>query len=247
MRIIGIIPARYASTRFPGKPLVDIDGKSMIHRVYDRASACEALDEVWVATDDDRIAEKVEDFGGKSVMTLPSHESGTERCLEALQKIGGDVDAVINIQGDEPFIAPEQIASLAELIRRDEVEIATLVKRIEATDELLNPNKVKVVLGASNQALYFSRSPIPYYRDGDIKEWIDAHDFYRHLGLYAYRASTLHEIVHYEAGVLERAEKLEQLRWLERGKKIHCGITKHESPAIDTPEDLKALDPRQFI
>lgn len=241
MRIIGIIPARYASTRFPGKPLVDILGKSMIRRVYEQASACASISDVWVATDDERIADHVHSFGGNCVITLPSHDSGTSRCHEALGKIDASAEAVINIQGDEPFIAPEQIEQLANLISKEQVEIATLVKRIEDPALLLDPNKVKVVMDAQMRALYFSRSPIPFMRDGKINEWIEKHDYYKHLGLYAYRSETLRELVHLEEGVLEHTERLEQLRWLERGKSIHCGITKFESPAVDTPDDLARI------
>lgn len=241
MHIVGIIPARYQSSRFPGKPLVDIDGKSMIQHVYERASECSSLREVVVATDDDRIFNHVQGFGGKVIMTLPDHESGTERCHEAAEKMDITPDAVINIQGDEPFVASEQIDQLAQLIQKEGTEIATLVKRIDQTDDLLNPNKVKVVMNANNLAMYFSRSPIPHMREMKITEWIAKHDFYKHLGLYAYRTDVLREITHYESGILEQVEKLEQLRWLERGKSILCGITKQESFAIDTPEDLERL------
>lgn len=241
MRISGIIPARYNSSRFPGKPLVDINGKSMIQHVYERASACAALQDVVVATDDDRIYNHVQAFGGQVIMTLPNHESGTERCHEAAEKLDSKADAVINIQGDEPFIASEQIEQLAALIQKDETEIATLVKKIDHPDDLLNPNKVKVVMDANNHALYFSRSPIPHMRETMITEWLSKHDYYKHLGLYAYRTDVLREITHFEAGILEQVEKLEQLRWLEKGKSILCGITKKESLAIDTPEDLERL------
>ena len=241
MRIIGIIPARYASTRFPGKPLADILGKSMIQRVYEQALSCSSINEVWVATDDERIAVHVNEFGGKSIMTLPSHDSGTERCHEAFEKIDASAEAVINIQGDEPFVSPDQLDQLAQLIAKEEVEIATLVKRIEDPEVLLDPNKVKVGMGSQMQALYFSRSPIPYMRESKIQDWVNSHDYYKHLGLYAYRTEVLREIVHLEEGVLEQSEKLEQLRWLERGKSIYCGITKYESPAVDTPDDLAKI------
>ncbi len=241
MDIVGIIPARYGSSRFPGKPLAEINGKSMIRRVYEQAIRASELKEVWVATDDERIFDHVTAFGGKVKMTLDTHESGTDRCHEAASTLGHRPDAVVNIQGDEPYIKPEQISELCQLISRDEVQIATLVKRIETADVLLNPNKVKVVLDASNRALYFSRSAIPYFRGVQATEWMTHHDYYKHIGLYGYRIDTLRELVHMEISALEQAESLEQLRWLERGKTIHCAITRYESPAVDTPEDLEAL------
>lgn len=241
MKIIGIIPARYASTRFPGKPLVDIGGKSMIRRVYDRACLAASLSEVWVATDDERIFDHVQGFGGQVMMTLPSHATGTERCQEAVERLGGDAEAVVNIQGDEPFIHPEQVEALCALLLRQEVSIATLVKRIEDTATLLNPAKVKVVLDAANRALYFSRSAVPYFRDALATEWVSHHDYYKHVGIYGYKTNVLRELVHLETGALEQAESLEQLRWLERGRSIYCAITRYESPAVDTPEDLEGL------
>lgn len=241
MRIVGVIPARYGSTRFPGKPLVSINGKSMIRRVFERASRARGLDELWVATDDERIAEHVRSFGGEVMLTRDTHESGTERCHEVSSRLASPADAILNIQGDEPYIYPEQIEALCALIAEEGVEIATLVKRIESTEVLLNPNKVKAVLNARNEALYFSRSPIPFYRGLSAAEWIAQHDYYKHIGLYAYRAEVLNELVHLEAGALEQAEALEQLRWLERGKRIFCAITRYESPAVDTPADLEAL------
>lgn len=241
MRIVGIIPARFASSRYPGKPLIDILGKTMIQRVYEQALACPELSAVYVATDDERIYDHVASFGGKVVMTLPTHESGTERCHEAVQKMEESFDAVINIQGDEPYIEVQQLEQLIELIRKPECDIATLVKRIDKAEELLNPNKVKVVMDTRNRALYFSRSTIPHLRDLHISKWLTSHDFYKHLGLYAYKTEVLREIIHLEHGVLEQSEKLEQLRWLAHGKTIHCGITKLEAFAIDTPQDLQAL------
>jgi 3-deoxy-manno-octulosonate cytidylyltransferase (CMP-KDO synthetase) len=241
MQLVGIIPARYQSSRFPGKPLVDIFGKSMVQRVYERACEAKELDEVWVATDDARIVEHVERFGGRAMLTLESHTSGTERCHEASALLNRNADAIINIQGDEPYIHPGQISELCRLIRREDVHIATLVKRIEDPANLLNPNKVKVVLDQANRALYFSRSAIPFYRDLAVTDWLKRHDYYKHIGLYGYKTKCLQEIVHLAPSALERAESLEQLRWLEHGKRIHCGITRHESPAIDTPEDLQAL------
>jgi 3-deoxy-manno-octulosonate cytidylyltransferase (CMP-KDO synthetase) len=242
MRIAGIIPARYGSTRFPGKPLAMIHGVSMIERVYQQAVQAQYLTEVVVATDDARIFDHVKGFGGMVVMTLPDHASGTERCHEAASKLAFQPDAVVNIQGDEPYIKPAQIDEVCALIARDEVQIATLVKRIEDVDALLNPNKVKAVLDAQNKALYFSRSPIPFLRDLPVTAWLGKHDFYKHIGLYAYKTDVLRELVHFESSALERAESLEQLRWIERGRSIYCGITRYESPSVDAPEDITALD-----
>ncbi|MDP4828063.1 MAG: 3-deoxy-manno-octulosonate cytidylyltransferase [Flavobacteriales bacterium] len=241
MRILGIIPARFASTRFPGKPLAMIHGKAMIQRVYEQALKAEELAEVWVATDDDRIAEFVAGFGGNVVTTLPDHITGTERCHEALQKIGL-ADAVVNIQGDEPYIAPAQINEVARLLQKAHVEIATVVKRIEDAALLLDPNKVKVVMGKNNRALYFSRSAIPFYRGESLNDWVLKHDFYKHIGLYGYKADALRQIVHFEPTALEIAESLEQLRWLENGKEIHCVISSYESMSVDTLSDLEEIE-----
>ncbi len=241
MRILGVIPARYASSRFPGKPLAEIHGKSMIRRVYERAVSSEVFAAVVVATDDPRIYDHVSAFGGEVLMTLPSHESGTERCLEALQKMQAPFDAVVNIQGDEPYIHPEQLQEISAIIERPDVEIATLVKRIHDADTILNPNRVKVVMNDRNEALYFSRSPIPYAREQNIENWLGPHDYYKHIGLYAYKTETLIEIVHMEPGILEQTERLEQLRWLERGKRIVCGFTRHDSFGVDTPDDLQLI------
>lgn len=240
MHITGIIPARFASTRFPGKPLATIHGKPMIQRVYERALQASELSEVWVATDDERIAEAVRGFGGKVVLTLPHHETGTERCHEALVKIGQS-DAVINIQGDEPYIAPEQINEVARLIQKEGVDIATAVKRIDDPGVLLDPNKVKVVMGKHNKALYFSRSAIPFLRGVSVTDWLEKHDFYKHIGIYAYKPEALHSIVHLQPGSLELAESLEQLRWLENGISIFCAISSHESLSVDTPADIEEI------
>lgn len=242
MHTLGIIPARYGSSRFPGKPLELILGKSMIQRVYEQATQATQLSEVYVATDDERIQAHVHSFGGKCVMTLPTHTTGTERCHEAVEQVSDHSEAVINIQGDEPFINPQQIDELITVLKRPEVQIATLVKRIEDEEVLLNSNKVKVVLDRNNKALYFSRSPIPFYRDGIITEWLAKHDYYKHIGLYGYKSQTLREIVHLEPSALEQAESLEQLRWIESGINVHCGITRYESPSVDTPSDLKEIE-----
>ena len=223
MRVIGIIPARYGSTRFPGKPLAMIGSKTMIHRTCEQVMKS-SLDAVVVATDDQRIYDEVLGFGGKAVMTRADHQSGTDRCREALDLVGGDYDAVVNIQGDEPFIDPQEIDQVAELIRRDDTCLATLAKRITDPSRLDNPNVVKVVFDLEGNALYFSRQPI---------------DSYRHIGIYAYKADTLRAIAALPMGRLERAERLEQLRWLENGFRIRVAVTEaKDAIAIDTPQDL---------
>ena len=244
MKFIGIIPARYASTRFPGKPLADMNGKPMIRRVYEQVK--DELDAVWVATDDERIEQAVRNFGGNVIMTSDRHRSGTDRCYEAYTKVGGGYDIVINIQGDEPFIQPEQIRTLKACFSDPAVEIATLVKPFDADDDfekaLFNPNSPKVVLNKKGEAMYFSRSVIPYVRGKQYTEWLTVHTYYKHIGLYAYRAETLQAITGLEPSPLEKAESLEQLRWLENGYKIKAGITRQETIGIDTPEDMeKAL------
>lgn len=238
MKIVAIIPARYASTRFPGKPLVDIAGKSMIQRVVERVSACKGLTAVLVATDDERIREHVESLGYRAIMTGAHHVSGTDRCREALHLSGIDADAVINIQGDEPFVDPTQIEQLMKLIAQPEAAIATLAKPITSAAQLADPSKVKVVLSTSGAALYFSRQPIPYRRDIPVADWLNGQVYYKHLGLYAFRALVLNEVCSLAPSPLELAESLEQLRWLQNGYSISVGITNMETPAIDTPEDL---------
>lgn len=241
MKFLGIIPARYASTRFPGKPLADMAGKPMIQRVYEQV--VNALDAVCVATDDERIESAVKAFGGNVVMTSDRHRSGTDRCYEAYTKIGKGYDIVVNIQGDEPFIHPEQIETLKSCFEDDTVQIATLVKPFRPDDDfetaLFNANTPKVVLNKNNEAMYFSRSIIPYVRGKNYKEWLPSHTYYKHIGLYAYRASVLKEITSLPQSPLELAESLEQLRWLENGYKIKAGITHRETIGIDTPEDLE--------
>ncbi len=240
MQYVGIIPARYASTRFPGKPLVDILGKPMIQRVYERVSEC--LDSVYVATDDDRIRQAVESFGGKVVMTSPHHQSGTDRCYEAITIIQGQYDVVINIQGDEPFIHLSQIESIQSCFNDPKTQIATLVKPFQQSDgreALFNPNSPKVVVDAEGFALYFSRSVIPYCRGAQMDEWLDHQRYYKHIGMYAYRTEVLKEITRLPQSSLEKAESLEQLRWLENGYKIKTKITEIETAGIDTPEDLE--------
>lgn len=237
MNILGIIPARYASTRFPGKPLAMIKGKTMIRRVYEQALQSK-LDEVVVATDDVRIADEVMSFGGRYVMTDPNHRSGTDRCREALDLMEENFDAVVNIQGDEPFINPLQINMLCDLIRKDDTCLASLAKRIVSADELFSPNTVKVVMNAKGDALYFSRNPMPFMRNVDRDEWMVKGVFYKHIGIYAYKAETLRQVAAMQASSLEIAESLEQLRWLENGMCIRMGITDAESVSIDVPSDI---------
>ncbi len=240
MRFVAIIPARYASTRFPGKPLADMAGKPMIQRVYEQVK--KALDEVWVATDDVRIFETVESFGGKAVMTSAEHRSGTDRIQEAYSKIGGGFDVIINVQGDEPFIQPEQIEALKNCFDSKNVELATLVKAFkkgDGFDALFNPNSPKVVINKKNEAIYFSRSIVPYVRDAHHTEWLDKHTFYKHIGMYAYRSDVLAEITKLPQSSLEKAESLEQLRWIENGYCIRVGYTTVETIGIDTPEDME--------
>lgn len=241
MDFIGIIPARYESTRFPGKPLALINGRPMIQLVYEASR--KALDEVYVATDDERIFDCVKNFGGNVVMTGKEHRSGTDRCKEAMESIivGAhvNVDVVVNIQGDEPFIHPDQINSLMSCFDNEETDIATLVKKIDSEKDIFDENKPKVVFDHSKKALLFSRSPIPYIRSHKKDEWINYYNFYRHIGIYAYRKEVLRQITALEPGELEVAESLEQLRWLENGYIIRVEETLHDSIGIDTPEDLK--------
>ncbi len=241
MKFIGIIPARYASSRFPGKPLADMAGKPMIQRVYEQVKNC--VDSVYVATDDVRIQQAVLHFGGNVVMTSQNHRSGTDRCFEAYQKIGQGYDIIINIQGDEPFIHPEQIESIKACFTDESVQIATLVKPFNESDDfetvLFNPNSPKVVVNKNNEAMYFSRSVVPYIRNKKYTEWLHSHTFYKHIGMYAYRPDILAEITRLPQSPLEQAESLEQLRWLENGYRIKVGYTYQETIGIDTPEDLE--------
>ncbi len=239
MKVIAIIPARYASTRFPGKPLAMLGGKTVIQRVWEQVSR--VIDDVAVATDDRRIADAVEAFGGRAVMTSPDHRSGTDRCYEACCKIGGEYDVVVNVQGDEPFIAPSQIRALAACFDDERTDIATLVKPFAPSDgieALENPNSPKVVLDSESRAVYFSRSVIPYLRGVERSEWLARHTFYKHIGMYAFRREVLREVTSLPQSSLEKAESLEQLRWIENGYKIGVGITDVETVGIDTPEDL---------
>lgn len=243
MKFIAIIPARYASTRFPGKPLAMLAGKPVIRRVYEQVAG--VLDEVLVATDDERILEAVHAFGGKAVMTSPDHRSGTDRCREAYEKQGGPFDVVVNVQGDEPFVRPAQLELLKSCFDDPATDIATLVKPFAEADGLAaleNPNSPKVVLDAHSRALCFSRSVIPYLRGVEREQWLARHTFYKHIGLYAFRTEALLAVTSLPPSPLERAESLEQLRWLENGYRIGVGISDDETIGIDTPEDLEKAE-----
>ena len=264
MKILGVIPARYASTRFVGKPLVDINGKSMIQRVYEQAKQCKSLARVVVATDDERIFKHVESFGGDVMMTADTHQSGTDRCAEVVEKLNFELQtaflhshdapvigkitprfesiftAVINIQGDEPFIQPEQIEKIAEILRGGK-SIATLAKRLSNKADIESPNIVKVVFDTQGKAVYFSRSPIPFIRNLDKKDWAKSGQFFKHIGLYGYKTSVLLDIARLSPSNLEITESLEQLRWLENGYAIGVAETDLETIGIDTLEDLKKI------
>ena len=243
MRFVGIIPARYASQRFPGKPLAILGGKTVIQRVYEQVG--KVLDDVYVATDDDRIKDTVEGFGGKAIMTSPNHKSGTDRIEEAVEKIGGDFDVVINIQGDEPFIHESQIKELCACFDDADTQIATLGKPFTAEmgmEALENPNSPKIVVDNRGYAMYFSRSVIPYIRNTRREEWIGQFPYLKHIGLYAYRRDVLRQVTQLPQSSLEIAESLEQLRWLQNGYKIKVGLTDVETVGIDTPDDLQRAE-----
>lgn len=243
MKFIGIIPARYASTRFPGKPLARLGGKSVIERVYERAA--ESIEDVAVATDDRRIMAEVESFGGRAVMTRADHHSGTDRCWEAYQNLKARADIVLNIQGDEPFIAKSQIESLMHCFDRADTDIATLIKPYNATStyaQIADPNTVKCVIDREGRALYFSRSVVPYLRGTEPDQWAATTQYYKHIGVYAYRREVLERITGQERTPLERAESLEQLRWLENGMTIRTAITDIDTIGIDTTADLRQAE-----
>mgnify|MGYP001806424733 CR=1 FL=1 len=243
MTFAGIIPARYASTRFPGKPLAIIGGKTMIERVYNQVT--KVLDNAYVATDDARIEQAVKAFGGNVIMTSPNHQSGTDRIAEAVIKLkskGEMFDVIVNIQGDEPFIQPEQIKSLCSCFDRPATQIATLVEKITSYETLFNPNSPKVVLDGCSNTLYFSRNPIPYLRGKDQNTWLDHHTYFKHIGIYAYKTDVLLQIAKLAPSKLELAESLEQLRWLENGYEIKCAQTTYEGLAVDTPQDLQRVN-----
>ncbi len=239
MNIIGIVPARFGSTRFPGKPLADINGKSMIQRVYEQCIQANRLSKVVIATDDEKIFNHVQEFGGHAVITSPQHQSGTDRCAEVIEKIGAENwDVVINIQGDEPFIHPEQIDLICSAFEVQETKLATIVKKITSVDELFNHNNVKVILNKRNEVVYFSRTPIPYNRNFPEQEWLKYSVYYKHIGIYGYSTQTLLEVSKLAKTNLEVTESLEQLRWIENGYSIRAEITSLDSIAIDTPDDL---------
>ena len=242
MKFLGIIPARYASSRFPGKPLVEIQGKSMIQRVYEQALKSNKLSKVIVATDDRRIEKHVKNFGGNVIMTSASHKTGTERCNEVLEKSGPEKwDSIINIQGDEPFINPAQIDAVCNCFNTKGTQIASLVKQISNREELFNSNVVKAVIDKNKNALYFTRAAIPFMRDEKPEKWLANQNYYKHIGIYGYATVILKKITQLKPSTLEIAESLEQLRWLENGYKIKVEITIYDSIAVDTPEDLKKI------
>ena len=243
MKYIAIIPARYASTRFPGKPLAMLGGKTVIQRVYEQTAS--VVPEVCVATDDERILQAVEAFGGRAVMTRTDHKSGTDRIEEAAQLTGTQADVIINVQGDEPFIQPQQIETLCHLFDDPQTQIGTLGKRFESIESAMNPNSPKIVTDNRGFALYFSRSVIPFMRGVEQTQWLTHYPFLKHLGIYAYRREVLHEITQLSQSPLELAESLEQLRWLQNGYRIRVGETDVETVGIDTPEDLKRAE--QFL
>lgn len=245
MNILGIIPARYQSSRFPGKPLALIGEKTMIQQVYEQASKSKHLSKVVVATDDTRIAVEVKTFGGEVFLTSSDHINGTSRCYEVYEEINRQhpdfYGGIVNIQGDEPYIDPDQIDMLCKLLKEQNAEIATLAKVINTEEELFNPNVVKLVFNKNNEVVYFSRNPIPFVRNYDKKEWIKKHTFYKHIGIYGFKTAIFDEINKLKASELELAESLEQLKWLENDYKIKVDITEIESFGIDTPEDLQKL------
>lgn len=241
MKILGIIPARYASTRFPGKPLVQINGKSMIQRVYEQAKKAKGLTEVIVATDDERIAQEVKGFGGDFLITSDQHQSGTDRCAEVVDILQG-FDVVINIQGDEPYIDPIQIELLISCFEDQSVGLATLIKKINTEEELFNVNIPKVLIDKNQQAIYFSRQTIPYLRGIEQTQWLEKYQYYKHIGIYGYTSNVLKEITRLPPSSLELAESLEQLRWIENGYDIQTRVTEIETISIDSPEDLHKID-----
>lgn len=244
MKTLIIIPARYASARLPGKPLADIKGKPMIQHVYERAA--QGFSNVYVATEDTRIDTAVKNFGGRCLMTSETHPSGTDRCAEALEKAeeqtGEIFDIIINLQGDEPLIEYKQLKQPEQILKQPQTQIATLIKRIKNTNDLFDTGQPKAVVDARQNALYFSRTALPFVRDAEKKEWLQKHIFYKHIGLYAYKREILHEIVKLPSSPLELAEKLEQNRWLEHGYKIKCAETPYENFSIDTKNDLKKIN-----
>jgi len=240
MKVLGIIPSRYESSRFPGKPLIDIKGKTMIQRVYEQAKQSTLINDLIVATDDQRIFEQVKTFRGKVIMTSNKHTSGTERCGEVIETYKG-YDIIINIQGDEPLVKPEQLDNLLNTFKNSDVEIATLIKKITNIDDVVNPNRIKVVLDHKQNGIYFSRSPIPFVAKHPQNNWLNQTIFWKHIGIYAWRTDVLAQLLKLPKTNLEITESLEQLRWLFYGYNIKTVETKFETPNIDTPEDLKKV------
>ncbi|WP_159635191.1 3-deoxy-manno-octulosonate cytidylyltransferase [Sphingobacterium composti Ten et al. 2007 non Yoo et al. 2007] len=245
MKVIGIIPARYQSSRFPGKPLIDIAGMSMIQRVYQQAKHASSLTEVIVATDDQRIYDHVKSFAGNVMITSETHESGTDRCAEVIKNLVG-FDVAINIQGDEPFIDPQQIDLLVSCFENKETEIATLIRRVENEDELFNENKPKVVLNKNGEAIYFSRQAVPFLRGIETSQWLTKRPYYNHIGIYGYRIDILQQLTALPLSELETMEALEQLRWIDNGYKIKTAISSHSNDAVDTPADLENILKKYF-
>ena len=241
MSINIIIPARYGSSRLPGKPLADINGKPMIVHVWEKACQAKGIDEVWVATDHEDIKKVIDECGGNCVMTMPDHPSGTDRCMEAYVKSGMSADAIINIQGDEPLVDPIDIGRLAQLMQRDGVKIGTLIKKVKDSEVLLDPNKVKVVVSLKSEALYFSRSAIPHMMGEELNRWLEKGKYFSHIGMYGYQKDTLRDLCLLPTSDLEGAEKLEQLRWLENGYRIHVTETQNNPVGIDTMADLERV------
>lgn len=241
LKTVAIIPARYASTRFPGKPLALLGGKPVVQWVWENVSALPELAGAVVATDDERIAEAVEGFGGRAMMTASTHRSGTDRCGEVVRRLreeGQECDVAINVQGDEPFVQQEQLRALIECFADDEVQIATLKTTIRSTEELLSPNNVKVVCDLRGSALYFSRQPLPYQRGVESAQWVDSYPYFKHVGIYAFRTAVLEKLVCLPQSPMEKSESLEQLRWLENGYRIHVRETSVANIGIDTPADM---------
>lgn len=240
MKFIGIIPARYASTRFPGKPLALLGGKPVIQHVYEKVAA--VLEAAYVATDDERIYDVVKSFGGQVVMTRTDHKSGTDRIEEAIEKIEGEWDVVVNVQGDEPFVAKSQLDTICHCFDDPTTQIATLGKPFESMEAVQNPNSPKIVVDNMGFAMYFSRSVIPYVRGKEKSSWLTHYPFLKHLGIYAYRKDVLRQVTQLPQSSLEIAESLEQLRWLQNGFKIKVGTTDVETVGIDTPQDLERAE-----
>lgn len=240
-KVLGIIPARYGSSRFPGKPLANINGTTMIERVYAQSCKAKMLSEVIVATDDERIEKAVRYFGGKVILTSLQHQSGTDRCAEVVEKMPENWEIIVNIQGDEPLIFPEQIDQLVQCFDQVETEIATLIKVISSQEEVENPNVVKVVVNNTNKALYFSRSPIPYYRERNISFLNGPANYFKHIGMYGYRSETLLKLSKLPLSDLEKMEALEQLRWLQHGYAIQTAVTDYQNISVDVPEDIEKI------